>query len=57
MRLQAISRFYYTKDEIRLNCRKSHFIHFMKIKFSLFFIPLFLYNKVYTLFYLKDVEE
>lgn len=37
MRLQAISRFYYTKDEIRLNCRESHFIHFMEIKILSFF--------------------
>ncbi len=34
MRLQAISRFYYTKDEIRLNCRKPHF---MEIKILSFF--------------------
>ena len=37
MRLQAISRFYYTNDEIRLNCRKPHFIHFMEIKILSFF--------------------
>ena len=40
MRLQAISRFYYTKDEIRLNCREPHFIHFihfMEIKILSFF--------------------
>lgn len=37
MRLQAISRFYYTKDEIRLNYRKPCFFHFMEIKILSFF--------------------
>lgn len=37
MRLQAISRFYHTKYEIRLNCRNPYFIHFMEIKILSFF--------------------
>lgn len=51
MRLQAISRFYYTKGEIRLNCRKPRFFHFVENKNSLFFSFLFFYIIRYILFF------